>query len=70
MGKFATDTIILQVCEEVHNYLIDTPYSFRYIDMLVAKVESKLLGNDYFYSEKHLDNLCVNFAISKGMIEK
>ena len=68
MSNFATDTIIMQACEEVHNYLIDTPYSFRYIDMLIPRVEGKLFCNNYFYSEKHLDNLCVNFAKSKGMM--
>ena len=70
MSDFATDKIILQACEEIHNYLLDTPYSSRYIDMLVARVQSKLRGKDYFYNEKHFDNLCINFAISKGMMEK
>ena len=70
MSNFATDKIILQACEEIHNYLLDTPYSSRYIDMLVSRVQSKLRGKDYFYNEKHFDNLCINFAISKGMMEK
>ena len=70
MSNFATDKIILQACEEIHNYLLDTPYSSRYIDMLVARVQSKLLSKDYFYNEKHFDSLCINFAISKNMMEK